>query len=190
MGYRPLPLASRLCFGVVLALCGAPFTGAVHAAEDCAALAPPEKEAAVSLKLPPPPEDLAKLLEERKRELDRRETAVRKDEERVRILRQSIEALLKKQAKQTGKGQPPGSGGSSMAHLSQAFETMSVDEAAQRIEKMNDVLAVDMLSRLKSKTIGQILSVINPAKAARLVEKLAVRQPGGGVEGKVKGVKN
>ena len=189
-GYGQEARGYGLCFGVVLALCGAPFTGVVHAAEDCAALAPPEKESAASSKLPSPPEDLAKLLEERQRELDRRETAVRKDEERVRLLRQSIEALLKKQAKQTGKGQPPGSGGSSRAHVSQAFETMPVEEAAQRIEKMNDVLAVDMLSRLKSKTIGQILAAINPAKAARLVEKLAVRQPGGDVEGQAKGVKN
>jgi len=187
-GYGLGARGSSLCFGVVLALCGAPFTGVVHAAEDCAALAPPEKESAASSKLPPPPEDLAKLLEERQRELGRRETAVRKDEERVRILRQSIETLLKKQAKQTGKGQ--GGGVSSMAHVSQAFETMSVDEAAQRIDKMNDVLAVDMLSRLKSKTTGQILSVINPAKAARLVEKLAIKQPGGGGEGQAKGVKN
>lgn len=179
-----------LCAGVVLALVGAPFLGAVQAAEDCAALAPPEKDAAASSRMPPPPEDLAKLLEERQRELDRREAAVRKDEERVRSLRQGLEALLKKQAKQTGKGQPPSGGGSGMAHLSQAFETMSVEEAAQRIEKMNDVVAVDMLSRLKSKTIGQILSAINPAKAARLVEKLAVRQPGGVGEGQAKGVKN
>lgn len=179
-----------LCVGVVLALVGAPFLGAVQAAEDCAALAPPEKESAASFKLPPPPEDLAKLLEERQRELDRRETAVRKDEERVRLLRQSIEGLLKKQAKQTPKGQAPAGGGSSRAHVSQAFETMPVEEAAQRIEKMNDVLAVDILSRLKSKTIGQILAAINPAKAARLVEKLAVRQPGGDVEGQAKGAKN
>jgi flagellar motility protein MotE (MotC chaperone) len=190
-GYR---LAARLCFGVVLALSCASSAGAEKAAEDGKAAPPapaaPAREAAAPPKPSAPPEELARLLEERQRELDRRETAVRKDEERVRILRQSIEALLKKQAKQNAKAQAAAGGVSSMAHVSQAFETMPVEEAAQRIEKMNDHLAVEMLSRLKSKTTGQILAAINPAKAARLVEKLAVRPPGGGADGPAKGVKN
>jgi flagellar motility protein MotE (MotC chaperone) len=183
--------------GVVLTLSCASSAGAEKAAEDLKAepatpAAPPaqEKGKAAPAKSPPPPEDLAKLLEERQRELDRREAAVRKDEERVRILRQDVETLLKKQAKQNAKAQAAAGGVSSMAHVSQAFETMPVEEAAQRIEKMNDHLAVEMLSRLKSKTTGQILAAINPAKAARLVEKLAVRPPGGGADGQAKGVKN
>lgn len=193
-GYRPWPLVARLCLGVVLTLSCASSAGAEKAAEDLkaepATPAAQEKGKAAPAKSPPPPEDLAKLLEERQRELDRREAAVRKDEERVRILRQDVETLLKKQAKQNAKAQAAAGGVSSMAHVSQAFETMPVEEAAQRIEKMNDHLAVEMLSRLKSKTTGQILAAINPAKAARLVEKLAVRPPGGGADGPAKGVKN
>lgn len=46
-------------------------------------------------------------------------------------------------------------------------------EAAQRIEKMNEASALDLLARLKSKTVGQILASVNPIKAARLSEKLA-----------------
>ena len=50
---------------------------------------------------------------------------------------------------------------------------MPVEEAAQRIEKMREAVALDLLARLKSKTAGQILAALDPAKAARLVEKLA-----------------
>jgi flagellar motility protein MotE (MotC chaperone) len=65
---------------------------------------------------------------------------------------------------------------SPMAHLSQAFESMPPEEAAQRIEKMNEASALDLLTRLKSKTVGQILASVNPTKAARLTEKLAARR--------------
>ena len=50
---------------------------------------------------------------------------------------------------------------------------MPVEEAAQRIDKMHEAAALDLLARLKGKTAGQILAALNPAKAARLVEKLA-----------------
>jgi len=138
--------------------------------------------AAEQATLPPPPEELALLLEARQRDLDRREVAVQKDEERVRLLRQDMETLLKKQAKQA-KAPSPAAGVSAMTYLSQAFETMPIEEAAQRLEKMNDGLAVDLLARLKSKTTGNMLAAIAPAKAARLVEKLAARQPGTGQSG-------
>jgi flagellar motility protein MotE (MotC chaperone) len=69
-----------------------------------------------------------------------------------------------------------------LVHLSQAFETMPVEEAAQRIEKMREPVALDLLARLKSKTAGQILAALDPTKAARLVEKLAA-DPGASSSG-------
>lgn len=115
--------------------------------------------------------ELVKRLEERQQELDRREEAIRRDEERLRVIRQDIEALLKKQPKPESAGQKPG------PNLSQAFEAMPSEEAAQRIERMNEAVALDLLSRMKSKTAGQILAALSPAKAARLVEKLANGRP-------------
>jgi flagellar motility protein MotE (MotC chaperone) len=126
-----------------------------------------------------PSETLMKLMEERQQDLDRREAAVRREEERLKLLRSDIEGLLKKQAGPAKSAAVAPSGGKpttptpNLIHLSQAFETMPVEEAAQRIEKMREAVALDLLARLKSKTTGQILAALDPAKAARLVEKLA-----------------
>ena len=130
-------------------------------------------------KMSMPSETLMKLMEERQQDLDRREAVVRREEERLKLLRSDIEGLLKKQAG-SGKaaalspsGGKPTTPTSNLDHLSQAFETMPVEEAAQRIEKMREAVALDLLARLKSKTAGQILAALDPTKAARLVEKLA-----------------
>jgi flagellar motility protein MotE (MotC chaperone) len=142
-------------------------------------LQPPET--APVKKMSMPSETLMKLMEERQQDLDRREAAVRREEERLKLLRSDIEGLLKKQAAPAKSAAVPPSGGkpttptptSNLVHLSQAFETMPVEEAAQRIEKMREAVALDLLARLKSKTAGQILAALDPTKAARLVEKLA-----------------
>jgi len=134
-----------------------------------------------------PSEALMKLLEERQQDLDRREAAVRREEERLKLLRLDFEGLLKKQAKPASQAGPgagtkqaaSGASGSAsnLVYLSQAFETMPVEEAAQRIEKMNEAVALELIARLKSKTAGQILAALSPAKAAHLVEKLATEKP-------------
>jgi flagellar motility protein MotE (MotC chaperone) len=139
-------------------------------------------EEPASKKFSVPTEALVRLLEERQRELDRREAAVRREEERLKLLRSDLEGLLKKQIKQPRAGAPAAAQTTAtsvptqvpnLVLLTQAFETMPVEEAAQRIDKMNESVALDLMARLKSKTAGQILAALNPAKAARLVEKLA-----------------
>jgi flagellar motility protein MotE (MotC chaperone) len=135
-----------------------------------------------------PSEALMKLLEERQQDLDRRETAVRRDEERLKLLRTDLEGMFGKPEKAgkaagiTAPGAKSTGGGAAVSpnlvHLSQAFETMPVEEAAQRIDKMNEAVALDLLGRLKGKTAGQILAALAPAKAARLVEKLAAQPRG------------
>jgi flagellar motility protein MotE (MotC chaperone) len=130
-----------------------------------------------------PSETLMKLMEQRQQDLDRREAAVRREEERMKLLRADIEGLLKKQEKPAKPAATVTSAtkattavpaiAPNMVHLSQAFETMPVEEAAQRIGKMKEAVALSLLARLKSKTTGAILAALDPAKAARLVEKLA-----------------
>ena len=130
-------------------------------------------------KMSVPSETLMKLMEERQQDLDRREAAVRREEEHLKLLRMDIEGLLKTHeipSKRAASAAKPTTGPAlspNLVHLNQAFETMPVEEAAQRIDKMHEAVALDLLARLKGKTAGQILAALNPAKAARLVEKLA-----------------
>jgi flagellar motility protein MotE (MotC chaperone) len=142
-------------------------------------------------KLSVPSDAVTRQLAERQQDLDRREAAVRREEERLKLLRSDIQGLLKKQEGQVKGGAPAGKATTASAAtavpnivlLSQAFETMPVEEAAQRIEKMNESVALNLLTRLKSKTAGQILAALNPAKAAHLVEKMADgRQPSNTVQ--------
>lgn len=124
-----------------------------------------------------------KLMEQRQQDLDRREAAIRREEERMKLLRSDIEGLVKKQEKPAKPAATVAAGAkpttaappaaANMAHLSQAFETMPVEEAAQRIDKMKEAVALNLLARLRGKTTGAILAALTPAKAARLVEKLA-----------------
>ena len=55
-------------------------------------------ETAPVKKMSVPSETLMKLMEERQQDLDRREAAVRRDEERLKLLRSDVEGLLRKQA--------------------------------------------------------------------------------------------
>jgi len=136
-------------------------------------------ETASVKKMSVPSETLMKLMEERQQDLDRREVAVRREEEHLKLLRMDIEGLLKtqeipsKRAASAAKSTTGPALSPNLVHLNQAFETMPVEEAAQRIDKMHEAVALDLLARLKGKTAGQILAALNPAKAARLVEKLA-----------------
>ena len=127
-----------------------------------------------------PSETLMELMEQRQKDLDRREAVLHRDEERLKLLRLDVEELFKtqeKSSKPVGRVAKPRSGAAApsanLVHLSQAFETMPVEEAAQRIEKMKEAVALNLLARLKGKTAGAILAALSPGKAARLVEKLA-----------------
>jgi flagellar motility protein MotE (MotC chaperone) len=141
-------------------------------------------ETAAGNKQSTPSETLMRLMEQRQQDLDRREAAVRRDEERMKLLRTDIEGLLKKQEKTAKPAATVTSAAKAntavptiapnLVHLSQAFETMPVEEAAQRIDKMKEAVALSLLARLKGKTAGAILAALSPEKAARLVEKLAV----------------
>ncbi|HLG22981.1 MAG TPA: hypothetical protein VI382_09205 [Candidatus Manganitrophaceae bacterium] len=56
------------------------------------------------------------------------------------------------------------------------YEAMPPEEAAARIEKMNESLALNLLGRIKEKIAAQILTGMNPTKAARMSEKLIKTQ--------------
>ena len=61
---------------------------------------------------------------------------------------------------------------SSLAHLIKVYEAMDSEEAALRIEKMKEGLALDILARIKDKKAAGVLASVKPEKAARLSEGL------------------
>src|SRR5438128_11382639 len=79
-------------------------------------------------KMSVPSETLMRLMEERQQDLDRREAAVRREEEHLKLLRMDIEGLLKTQeipSKRAVSAAKPTTGPTlspNLVHLNQAFE--------------------------------------------------------------------
>jgi flagellar motility protein MotE (MotC chaperone) len=124
------------------------------------------------------PAAMIRAIEQRKNELDKRSQELDMKEERLRLMEQEVSQMLKKYAeirealeekekkrKETEEKQ--------VGRLAKMYEAMPPEEAAARIDKMNETLALTLLGKIKEKSAAQILAGLSPAKAAQLTEKLA-----------------
>lgn len=142
------------------------------------------------------PQEILAMLDLRKRDLDRREDALRTSEERLTLLKAELEQILTKYEKMveaaekrrkdakdkqdktaTERKTKDEQNAADTRNLHQAqlikiFESMPAEEAAARLEKMPDRKAVEVLRLLKGKTAGAILSAVRVERAARLTEQL------------------
>lgn len=129
-------------------------------------------------------EEVMRVLEEKERELLRREDALRKEEERLNMLENTLEMFLreysalreklkKELAASADKSSQPGEW---ITRAAKIYESMPPEEAAQRIEKMDSDMAVDILSKIKSKQAGKILAAISADKAVLLTEKIVEKK--------------
>jgi len=140
------------------------------------------------------PREILQMLEQRKRDLDKREAALRGSEMHLLELKaeleeivtrheQAVEAEKKRrqaaQAKATTEAEksktsakPGGAANVNQAQLTKIYEAMPAEEAAARLERMPDRKAVEVLRLLKGKSAGAILSEVKPDRAARLTEQL------------------
>ncbi|ULA58969.1 MAG: MgtEN domain-containing protein [Nitrospira sp.] len=140
------------------------------------------------------PREIYEMLEQRKRLLDKRETAVRGSETHLLELKaeleqivtrheQAVEAEKKRrqaaQAKGAGeadKAKTPGKATPAVnvnqAQLAKIYEAMPAEEAAARLERMPERKALEVLRLLKGKSAGAILAEVKPERAARLTEQL------------------
>ncbi|MFY9270879.1 MAG: hypothetical protein WAO55_14140 [Candidatus Manganitrophaceae bacterium] len=127
---------------------------------------------------PPAPAALIRAIEERNAELDKKAAALAQKEERLRLLEKEIQALLKKSSalrealekKETKRKEMEGE---QFARLAKMYQAMPPEEAASRMERMEEPLALSLLAKMKEKSAAQILIGMPPAKAAKLTEKLA-----------------
>ncbi len=120
------------------------------------------------------------LLAEKRVELEERERTVKRREERLqemldtldkkigefRDLRTSIEAYLKAIEKIHNE---------ELIHLVKTYEAMPQEEAAQRLEKLDRSLATEILSRMKAKSAGRVMALMKPAVVASLSKRMAQR---------------
>lgn len=141
------------------------------------------------------PREVIDMLDSRKRDLDRREEALRRDEGRLMMVRADIEKLLaqnealeKRILQATGKDdQQAGNAKAQKAkaliekerrqqehktQLAKMYEAMPPEDAATRLEHMPDPKALEILRLIRTKAAGAILAQVKPERAAKLTEQL------------------
>lgn len=146
------------------------------------------------------PREVIEMLDLRKRDLDRREESVRRNEERLMMMRDEIEKLLAKNeafAKriQTARAREEQQSLDVKAELAKAqldkerlaqeqksqlakmYEAMPSEDAAARLERMSDRRAIEILRLVKTKSAGAILAQVKPDRAAKLTEQLLAQSP-------------
>lgn len=142
------------------------------------------------------PREVLEMLDQRKRDLDRREEVIRQNEERLMIVRGQVEELLEQNealekriqsarakeerpAAQSTKIQADKDRGAQdqRTQLAKIFESMPSEDAAARLERMPDRKAIEILRMVKSKTAGAILSQVKADRAAKLTEQLLAQTP-------------
>lgn len=139
------------------------------------------------------PREVLNMLEQRKRDLDRREQAIRLNEERLMIVRGQIEELLdrnealekKIQSAQTksipqqakAQAEKERSAQEQRTQLAKIYESMPSEDAASHLEHMPDRKAIEILRLVKAKTAGAILSQVKADRAAKLTEQLLAQTP-------------
>jgi len=135
--------------------------------------APPSPEASADSSMPPP---LLKAIQDRMAELDRRAERLDQRERQLKIIEQELSGIVQENARlrkamDQKEGQP--SPDKQFALLIKAYEQMPPEEAAARIQKMEESVALKILARVKPKSAAQILGGMPPNKAAKFSEKLA-----------------
>ncbi len=139
------------------------------------------------------PREVLEMLEQRKRDLDQREEAIRHNEQRLTIVRIQIEELLdqnealekKIQSAQAKEDRSQAKVNVEQERLAQVertrlgkmYESMPSEDAAARLERMPDRRALEILRLVKSKTAGAILSQVKADRAAKLTEQLLAQMP-------------
>jgi flagellar motility protein MotE (MotC chaperone) len=142
------------------------------------------------------PREVLDMLAQRKRDLDRREQALRQNEERLMMVRGQIEELLdqnealekKIQSEQAKAAKAPASQAKppvekerlvqdQRTQLAKIYESMPSEDAALRLEHMPDRKAIEILKLVKAKTAGAILAQVKADRAAKLTEQLLTNTP-------------
>jgi len=131
------------------------------------------------------PASLIRAIEQRNVEIDQREKMVRGNENRVKLLEEQVMESEKKltalhdeleQRKRAIEDKELELGSTQEQHLAilaKTYSKMPPDDAAARLERMDETLAVEILRRNKEKTVAKILAGIHPVRAARITERLS-----------------
>lgn len=109
-------------------------------------------------------EEREQALSQREQELTALQMEVEKKIQGLTQLQEELKGLLaQQQSQREGK----------LLHLVKLYEAMRPEEAASLLNRLDEALAVGLLSHMNKKKAGKVLAMINPQRAGQLSEKLA-----------------
>ena len=122
-------------------------------------------------------------LQNRLKELEEREQRLHQKQSRLEGLQRDVEALAARQVKEAerlkkmaeeleGKNNQVIEDDPSLQHLVKVYNAMDPEEAALRIEKMDQHLALEILAGIKDKKAAVVLAGVKPEQAALLTKGL------------------
>ncbi|MGB0909402.1 MAG: MotE family protein [Nitrospirales bacterium] len=126
---------------------------------------------------------LIQQLQKRLEDIEEREQRLQQKQARVEGLQRDVEALAARQVKEAERLKTMVSDfereknavpkeDPSLDHLVKVYGAMDPEEAALRIEKMEDHLALEILAGIKDKKAATVLAGVKPEKAAALSQGL------------------
>jgi flagellar motility protein MotE (MotC chaperone) len=120
--------------------------------------------------------DLLEAVRQRGSALDQREQTVAARETALKTLEKTLAdevTRLETLTKAAGGGAPGAEGGPGGVPVTKVYESMKPDEAGPIFDKLDDQIALGILSRMKEKQIGAILAAMTRDRAVVMTRLLA-----------------
>ncbi len=133
--------------------------------------------ASISFTSAHPENDIVQAIEKKQKEIENKEALLKKEEERLGILRKDIEEKIKKYTeiltqiekalKELDKIKEE-----RLNHVVKLYESMPPEEAAIKLSALDEETAVTIILNMKSKKAGSILALIESQKAATITKRI------------------
>lgn len=123
-------------------------------------------------------DDMVRFIERKQAELNNREDAVKREEERMAALLREVEERIEKYTKllaqiEKALNKLEQVKNERLDSIVKSYESMPPEDAAARITSLDHETAVSIMQRMKSRKAGAVMAAMQPAKAAELTKALA-----------------
>lgn len=122
-------------------------------------------------------DDMIRFVEKKQQEIKEKESALLKEEERLKVLRKDIDERIEKYArllnqlenilKKLEQVQDE-----KFEHVVKAYEVMPPEEAAERLSALPELTAVKIIRKMKPKKAGAVMTFMDLKKVASLTESM------------------
>lgn len=124
-------------------------------------------------------EDVLKFVEKKKLELQEREESLKKEEERLKVLKKDVDERIEKYTKLLGQLEEAlktidTTKNERLEHVVKVYEAMPAEDAAARLSAMDEPTALRILSKMKSKKAGAVMAAMEPRTAASLSSRMSM----------------